>query len=27
MLRQYDKLGLLTPSHTDRFTGYRYAKR
>jgi DNA-binding transcriptional MerR regulator len=27
MLRHYDKLGLLTPSHTDRFTGYRYAKR
>ena len=24
MLRHYDKLGLLTPSHTDRFTGYRY---
>lgn len=24
MLRHYDKLGLLKPSHTDRFTGYRY---
>lgn len=24
MLRHYDKLGLLTPSHTDKFTGYRY---
>ena len=24
MLRHYDKLGLLTPSYTDRFTGYRY---
>ncbi len=24
MLRHYDKLGLLTPSHIDRFTGYRY---
>lgn len=24
MLRHYDKLGLLEPSHTDRFTGYRY---
>lgn len=24
MLRHYDKLGLLTPSHTDRWTGYRY---
>ena len=23
-LRRYDKLGLLTPSHTDQFTGYRY---
>lgn len=23
-LRRYDKLGLLTPSHTDKFTGYRY---
>ena len=21
MLRHYDKLGLLTPSYTDRFTG------
>jgi DNA-binding transcriptional MerR regulator len=24
MLRHYDKLGLLVPSHTDRFTSYRY---
>ena len=24
MLRHYDKLGLLTPSETDRWTGYRY---
>jgi DNA-binding transcriptional MerR regulator/effector-binding domain-containing protein len=24
MLRHYDKLGLLAPSYTDRFTGYRY---
>lgn len=24
MLRHYDKLGLLTPSHTDPWTGYRY---
>lgn len=24
MLRHYDKLGLLTPSHVDKFTGYRY---
>lgn len=24
MLRHYDKLGLLTPSHTDAWTGYRY---
>jgi DNA-binding transcriptional MerR regulator len=24
MLRHYDKLGLLTPSHTDEWTGYRY---
>lgn len=24
MLRHYDKLGLLEPSHVDRFTGYRY---
>jgi len=24
MLRHYDQLGLLTPSQTDRFTGYRY---
>ncbi len=24
MLRHYDKLRLLTPSHTDQFTGYRY---
>jgi DNA-binding transcriptional MerR regulator len=24
MLRHYDRLGLLTPSQTDRFTGYRY---
>ena len=24
MLRHYDRLGLLTPSETDRFTGYRY---
>ena len=24
MLRHYDKLGLLVPSYTDRFTGYRY---
>jgi DNA-binding transcriptional MerR regulator len=24
MLRHYDKLGLLTPSQTDPFTGYRY---
>ena len=24
MLRHYDKLGLLTPGYTDRFTGYRY---
>jgi DNA-binding transcriptional MerR regulator len=24
MLRHYDRLGLLTPSQTDPFTGYRY---
>lgn len=24
MLRHYDKLGLLVPSHTDGWTGYRY---
>jgi len=24
MLRHYDKLGLLTPDYTDKFTGYRY---
>ncbi|HYF62646.1 MAG TPA: helix-turn-helix domain-containing protein, partial [Herpetosiphonaceae bacterium] len=24
MLRHYDKLGLLKPSHTDEWTGYRY---
>lgn len=24
MLRHYDRLGLLTPSQTDLFTGYRY---
>lgn len=24
MLRHYDALGLLAPSHTDPFTGYRY---
>jgi DNA-binding transcriptional MerR regulator len=24
MLRHYDRLGLLTPSQTDSFTGYRY---
>src|SRR5215212_3560685 len=24
MLRHYDQLGLLTPSKTDPFTGYRY---
>lgn len=24
MLRHYDKLGLLTPEHTDEWTGYRY---
>jgi DNA-binding transcriptional MerR regulator/effector-binding domain-containing protein len=24
MLRHYDKLGLLEPGQTDRFTGYRY---
>lgn len=24
MLRHYDKLGLLVPSHTDEWTGYRY---
>jgi len=24
MLRHYDQLGLLTPSHTDTFTSYRY---
>lgn len=24
MLRHYDKLGLLTPNHTDKWTGYRY---
>lgn len=24
MLRHYDQLGLLRPSQTDRFTGYRY---
>lgn len=24
MLRHYDQLGLLKPSHTDKFTGYRY---
>jgi DNA-binding transcriptional MerR regulator len=24
MLRHYDKLGLLKPNHTDRFTSYRY---
>ncbi len=24
MLRHYDKLGLLKPSQTDQWTGYRY---
>ena len=24
MLRHYDEIGLLTPEHTDNFTGYRY---
>lgn len=24
MLRHYDKLGLLVPEHTDKWTGYRY---
>ncbi len=24
MLRHYDKLGLLSPSHVDQWTGYRY---
>ncbi|MBK9049844.1 MAG: MerR family transcriptional regulator [Chloroflexi bacterium] len=24
MLRHYDQLGLLKPSHTDKWTGYRY---
>lgn len=24
MLRHYDQIGLLIPSHTDTFTGYRY---
>lgn len=24
MLRHYDEIGLLTPGHTDRYTGYRY---
>ena len=24
MLRHYDKLGLLVPSHNDKWTGYRY---
>ena len=24
LLRYYDEIGLLKPSHTDRFTGYRY---
>ena len=24
MLRHYDQLGLLKPSHTDSFTSYRY---
>ena len=24
MLRHYDKLGLLTPGYTDKWTGYRY---
>ncbi|MCI0398199.1 MAG: MerR family transcriptional regulator [Chloroflexi bacterium] len=24
MLRHYDRLGLLAPSHTDEWTGYRY---
>jgi DNA-binding transcriptional MerR regulator len=24
MLRHYDQLGLLKPSQTDKFTGYRY---
>jgi DNA-binding transcriptional MerR regulator len=24
MLRHYDKLGLLTPGHIDKWTGYRY---
>src|ERR1700674_1083745 len=23
-LRYYDDLGLITPAHVDRFTGYRY---
>src|SRR5215510_3587127 len=23
-LRYYDEIGLLKPSHVDRFTGYRY---
>lgn len=26
-LRLYAELGLLTPSHTDQFTGYRYYDR
>lgn len=26
-LRLYAELGLLVPSHTDRFTGYRYYSR
>ncbi|MEJ2753733.1 MAG: helix-turn-helix domain-containing protein, partial [Chloroflexota bacterium] len=24
MLRHYDKMGLLQPSYTDEWTGYRY---
>ncbi|MEZ4516615.1 MAG: helix-turn-helix domain-containing protein [Chloroflexota bacterium] len=24
MLRHYDQIGLLKPSHTDKWTGYRY---
>ena len=24
VLRHYDKEGLLSPDHVDRFTGYRY---
>src|SRR5215510_3300417 len=24
LLRYYDEIGLLKPSHSDKFTGYRY---